>query len=445
MCGACKKGYSRILGDIFECRSGCTNSNLYLLLPFFFAPGILLVIVIMALNLTVTEGTLNGLLVYTMVIKTHRSYYLEHPCSFENICWIFISWIDLTFGIKACFYEGKNGYQHTWILFVQIFYFLLIQVIIVLLTQKFIFFMRLFGRNVVKVLATLFFLLYSNSIFAIFTAFQFATVHYSTLNGTLPSKLVWCYDGNVPYLGHKHAPLFIVALFWSAVIFFFTSSLLLIQCLQRQSGFWCFCWIVRLRPFYDAYTGPCHDSYRFWPGFLLFIRVGLYTMDCLIPMYSDAFFRIKMIATAAICVLVMSLGCIFPRGVYKLWPLNVLEFSFFLNLCITSGILGASSHVHQIRRHITVSTSVTIAALTFLGILVYHLYSQIKGTKGWRRVTKWLFSVKSLWTPTVNHNQPRESENFDNGTVSDERDHLLPQPLPSIVKSDQCREPLTEA
>ena len=53
-------------------------------------------------------------------------------------------------------------------------------------------------------------------------------------------------------------------------------------------------------------------------------------MDSLIPGYSDELFRVKMLVTTAIFVLIMSLSCIFPRGIYKKWPLNALEFSFFL-------------------------------------------------------------------------------------------------------------------
>ena len=69
----------------------------------------------MALNLTVTEGTLNGPLVYTMVIQTHSTFSLEDQSSFENICWVFISWMNLAFEINTCFHQGMDGYQCTWI------------------------------------------------------------------------------------------------------------------------------------------------------------------------------------------------------------------------------------------------------------------------------------------------------------------------------------------
>ena len=64
--------------------------------------------------------------------------------------------------------------------------------------------------------------------------------------------------------------------------------------------------------------------------------------------------------------------------VYKTWYLNALEVSFILNL----GILAVATY------HVTLSggsqaavayTSVGIAFLTFVGIVIYHIYKRIKG------------------------------------------------------------------
>ena len=394
MCGACKPGYSRIFGEPFECHKGCKNSSIPLTLFILLTSGILVVFIIMTLNLTVTEGTLNGLLVYTMVIQTHYSYFPDNPSAFGRVCWVLLSMINLTFGLKTCFFEGMDGYQQIWALFAQTFYFLFIMAMIVALSRKFIFFTRLFGRNIVKVLATLAFLLYTNLVFATIVTFQYATLYIHDSNGTRYSKLIWYHDGNILYFGCKHIPLFIIAFICAVVMLFFMISLLLIQCLQKRSELLCFRWVERLRPFYEAFTGPCHDSYRFWPGFILFMRSGLYVMNFLIPAYSDALFRIKMLVTATMFVIIMSLACIFPQGVYKRWLLNILEFSFYLNLCITSGFLGLNYNRH--RNISAVYTSVCISAFSFIGILTYHFYSRIKDTYLWKKVTSTCPSLKDL-------------------------------------------------
>ena len=426
LCGACKPGYSRILGGALECHDGCTNRNLPFLIPFFLAFNILLVMFIMFLNITVTEGTINGLLVYTMVLQTRRTYFPDDPSGYGRVCWVFITLMNLSFGSKLCFFNGLDGYQLIWALFVQAFYFLFILLVIIFLSRRFIFFTRLMRRNILNVLATLTVMLYTNLLFAILNTFKYAILHISTSNDTQYSKVAWYYDATIPYFGFKHSLLFAVASLCSIAMIFFMFSLLLIQCLQKKSHYPCLRWVDKLRPFYEAYTGPCRDNYRFWPGFLLFMRTGVYIMNSLIPAFTDTLFQIKMMVTAAIFILIMSLACIFPQGIYKKWPLNILEFSFFLNLCITSAIFGLNSNKHQ--NTAALYTSVSIAAFTTFGILLYHIHAQIKETSMWRNLIAWC-SVRVSPIKCVHRMQTDTKEvDSDNEIAS-----LLPQVMPTVV------------
>ena len=429
LCGACKPGYSRILGGALECHEGCTNRNLPFLIPFFLALNILLVIFIMLLNITVTEGTINGLLVYTMVVQTRRTYFPDNPSGYGRACWVFITLINLSFGSKMCFFKGLNGYQLIWALFIQAFYFLFILMLIIYLSRRFIFFTRLMRRNIINVLATLTVMLYTNTLFAILNTFKYAILHISTSNRTQYSKVAWYYDANIPYFGLKHSLLFAVALLCSVAMIVFMFSLLFIQFLQKKSDYLCLRWVDRLRPFYEAYTGPCRDNYRFWPGFLLFMRTGVYILNSLIPAFTDEFFRIKMLVTAAIFILIMSLACIFPQGIYKKWPLNILEFSFFLNLCITSAFFGLNTNKHQTIA--ALYTSVSIAAFSTLGILLYHIHAQIKETTAWKKFIAWCL-VRASSIKRV-HGRPAESKEVDS---DDESASLLPQVTPTVVDID---------
>ena len=252
MCGACKSGYSRVLGGALECMKGCTSHNFPIIILSFLVLNIVLVIFIMFLNLTVTQGTLNGLLVYAMVIQTHRTYFPDDTSGFGQVCWIFITSINLSFGSKLCLVKDLDGYQRIWAIFAQAFYLLFILVFIIFLSRNFIFFTRLLRKNIINVLATLVVLLYSNLSFAVFFTFKYAILHISTANGTEYSKLAWYYDANVPYFGLKHSLLFAVALLCSIAMLFFVFSLLLIQCLQKRSEYFCLQWVERLRPFYEA-------------------------------------------------------------------------------------------------------------------------------------------------------------------------------------------------
>ena len=82
-----------------------------------------------------------------------------------------------------------DGYEQIWTLFGQGIFSFLFLFTIILLGWRFIYFTRLLGRNIAKVLATLVAMMYSNLLFAIFVTFHPAILHIST-NGTQYSKVV---------------------------------------------------------------------------------------------------------------------------------------------------------------------------------------------------------------------------------------------------------------
>ena len=423
LCGACKPGYSHILGSLTECRV-CSSKNLFFLLPLFLSSGIIIIILLTALNLTVTEGMLNGLITYTNIIYTRRDLFSGSSSlhfTYGKFCEVFIAWLNFDIGIELCFYEGMDAYQKLWLLYGFAFYLLALQITIIMLCRRFTSFTRLCGKNVVKVLATLIYLMYSPLIYAIIQTLQETELSISTPNG-IRKKSVCFFDGNIPYLGPKHIPLFIAAVICFTVISWFTFSLLLIQCLQRRANLFCFWWVERLRPFFEAYTGPCHNNYRFWPGFLLFMRCGLYTLNSANTGFTHAIVQSKLIplGTAAACVTIMSLSCIFPSGVYKKWPANVLEFSFFLNLCITSALwIIFRDHNHRI-----IYTSVSVTMATFIGIIMYHLRMKIKSSTCTKCV-----KLKKQLSAKLHCCHSKNETNSD-----DEDANLLSQALPPLTR-----------
>ena len=419
LCGACKKGLSRVHGTYMsqECRV-CSNSTLWWYILSKLLCCVLLVIFLPVLNITVTEGTINGLFLYTTVLYSYTS-----DSSLRGaVLWSFISMLNLEVSWIKCVYDGMTGYQYISLLFGEVFCLLFIQAIIVFLCHKFIFFTRLFGRNVLKVLATLQFVTYSPLLYAIIHTIRLVQVHEYSQNGqkTIKTLILWYYDGNLQYFGIKHTILFIVALICLLVSIFLILCLLFVQCLQKRSSYRCLRWVNRLRPYFETYTGPCNDSYRFWPGLLYLMRTMLYSAGVFLGNRGSGWHYSKMLVLSTSFILLICLACIFPHGVYKKWPINVLEFSFLLNLCIVCIGLGFSLDKH--RRHL-LDWSASVALITCLGILLYHIYQWIKGTCVWIKL-KELISV--------------HSQNFRNNQKhSDEcRDPLLPRPFPAVAHFD---------
>ena len=123
----------------------------------------------------------------------------------------------------------------------------------------------------------------------------------------------------------------------------------------------------------------------------------------------------------------------FPYGVYKRWPINVLEFSFFLNLCITSVVWTISEQYSYAIMYI----SNVIVILTFLGILTYHISARIKLNVHSKLTTKVSLTKLMDQIPFKDcikpYLCPSEVEDDSETTV------LLPQSLPAVA---QYREPL---
>ncbi len=73
--------------------------------------------------------------------------------------------------------------------------------------------------------------------------------------------------------------------------------------------------------------------------------------------------------------------------VYKKWYNNALESSFILNLVI----LATASYQVKVEggsQAAVVYTSVSVAFLTFVGIIAYHASERIKSSRVWRRYAK---------------------------------------------------------
>ena len=121
LCSNCKTNYSLAIGSS-RCIH-CPNSNNLALLIFFAAAGVLLILIVAVLNLTVTQGMINGLIFYANLIWAYQSILLPLDFGRELIVHkTFIAWLNLDFGIETCFFRGMNAYSKAWLQFVFPFY-----------------------------------------------------------------------------------------------------------------------------------------------------------------------------------------------------------------------------------------------------------------------------------------------------------------------------------
>ena len=154
LCGECAKGLSLLLGSN-QCGE-CTNDYISLLIPFSLA-GIALVAFLILLNLTVSIGTINGLIFFANIVKLNEAVFF--PNGPVIIISQFISWLNFDLGIQTCFYKGMDSYVKVWLQFAFPFYIWLIIVGMIILA-KYTKFYKVIGNNAVPVLATLVLLSY---------------------------------------------------------------------------------------------------------------------------------------------------------------------------------------------------------------------------------------------------------------------------------------------
>ena len=161
------------------------------------------------LNLTVTNGTINGIIFYANIVSIIDSVFLVNYNVFKTLK-VFISFINLDLGIETCYYNGMDSYAEMWLQLFFPLYLILIATFIIIASHYSYRIQRLTYTRSLPVLATLFLLSYTG----IFRAVSTVLFSSSTIT-ELPSghqQLVWSFDGSVPLFGVKFTILFITCL-----------------------------------------------------------------------------------------------------------------------------------------------------------------------------------------------------------------------------------------
>ena len=416
LCGSCLENHSIVFGTS-NCKQ-CHNTSLFFLVVPAVA-GILLVVVLTALNLTVTEGTLHGLIFYANIVQINSSaFFSTSKCWYTQALEIFIAWLNLDIGIEVCFYDGMDAYAKAWLQFAFPLYILFISGCIVYLCKKSTFVANLAGKNAVKVLATLVLLSYAKLLRALITSFSFVNLHTAT-NHVIS---VWLSDGNLLYLQGKHIPLFIFSVAFGGVCLPYALTLLLIHQLEKHSQLRVLFHIRKLKPFLDAYTGVYTNRGRCWTGLLLLARLFLFSVYAF-NITGDP--RGNFTAGMFTSILIIVLGWVVRPGIYKKWTHDVLEASFHLNL---ASLFLAASYFNQGKTlTIAAGISVTTALILFTGIIAHHSCKKCDKFQHIRKVLQRITS-RCIFSPS-DHAQLQT-------------DDSIWQQIPQPDHCDQDREPL---
>ena len=370
LCGGCKAGLSVILGSS-RCKR-CTNHLVVLIVPSFLVIGLLLVIFLMVLNLTVSVGTINGLIFYVNIIRAQHAIFFTPNIS-SSFLSKFIAWLNLDQGIESCFYDGLNAYINTWLQFLFPLYIWLIAAALIVSSHYSTRVSKLISNNAVQVLATLFLISYAKVLRLIIEVFSFTTITYP--DGY--KKTVWLIDGNIEFLQGKHVPLLIVTIIFVLFSLPYTFVLLTIQFLYKISHYRVMFWVQRLKPFFDAYTGPYRANHRYWTGLLLVARIVL-LVTFSVNQHNNL--SINLLAIITVSVLLLGLLNSSHSGVYESALNNFLEVFFLCNIIITSAAVSFNLY-NQRSSPVAIYLSTSVTLVIFVAIIAYHALRQLQLTR----------------------------------------------------------------
>jgi len=382
LCGGCNSNLSLTIGTS-QCLE-CANTYLALLLPFALA-GLMLVFLLIICNLTVSMGTINGLIFYTNIVWVNNANFFKTPKTyglkiFQQVLEVFVAWLNLDLGIETCFFHGMDAYIQTWLQFSFPFYIWMIVGVIIYLSRRSVMVVKLVGSSAVSVLATLFLLSYAKLQRTVITAFSFT--YLQNYYGDGRPLVVWLYDGNVPFLQGKHIALFLMALAVTLLFILpFTLLLLFAPCIQASNHF-LVQWVkMKLNPLLNAYQGPYKDNFRFWTGLMLVVR-SILLVGFGLNILGDPDIN-NLLIIVVLSFLLMGTGV---KGiVYKNKIFHFTEMSLILNLIILSGWTIYNRHRPTgdsvAGQTALVCTSTGVAFATFICILTYHTYLRFKSAK----------------------------------------------------------------
>ena len=278
LCGSCQEHLSLSLGSsrCLSCHSYWPAVLVVILLAAIIA-GILLVTALLALNMTVAVGLINGFIFYANIVAANNAVFF--PSSEPSFPTVFVAWLNLDIGIDFCFFDGLDTHSKTWLQLAFPVYIILLVIIVIIVSEYSPRFAGLIGkRDPIATLATLILLSYAKLLSVTITALSFAVLDYP--DGS--QETVWLSDGNVPYFRGKHVALILIALLVILVGVPYTILLFLWQWLVYAPEWKVFKWTrnTKLNAFISVHHAPYNSKYRYWTGLLATTREGDLVRHC---------------------------------------------------------------------------------------------------------------------------------------------------------------------
>ena len=364
LCGKCMNNFSLVLGSN-ACKDCSNNAAVLMVIPIGLL-GICLVSLILFINLTVSVGTINGLIFFANIVKLYEPFFPIQSIPFLSQ---FISWINLDMGIETCFYDGMNALVKVGLQFLFPIYLWLIVVVVIIASKRSSRITRFTGNNAIPVLATVILLSYTKLLRTVITIFSKTPIDCDNNR-----YWYWSIDPTQEYLHDWHILLFVIGIVVMVLLIVpFTLFLLLFPVLElssekcRQKLSW---FMIRLKPFFDAYRGPHTDIFCFWPGALVVVRIGL----ALTVAFPKAEPLVVLFVTMLLLNSIYGVANIYKPGQYVYF----LDIGLLVNLACLANLLKITPRDKFTNKndypYIGVTLILSFAFTAFVVVFLYHIF-----------------------------------------------------------------------
>ena len=347
--------YSVVFGSL-ECKQ-CSNWWLLTLILYAVA-GPLLIYLLFALKLTLTTGTLNGIIFYAQAITISSSQHVA--MSIYSLPYAFLLMLNFNLGFPLCFYNGMTELWKAGLSLLFPLYLLTIVIVLIILSR---FSLRLSNRiadSSVQVLVTVVHLSFTSMFTAISNIVTPVNIY---TNDTSNSVLkVWYRDGTVEYGKDTHLILMILT---TVVVIPFLLSYFTIIAAGRP--------LMRvgklreyIRPVYEAIHAPYQHNKEFFFTTRLLLLVFLYILYVL---YSTKdIYKAYVIGIPVFTVYVTIEA--FCKPFRKMW-VKILDLFVMCNCVIVSGTLWYVVKTNKVS--IILATETTVVFLTLVTVIIFHI------------------------------------------------------------------------
>ena len=426
LCGRCSEGLSVVFGST-ECQH-CSNAwiasvSIYLVF------GLLLIYLLYALKLTLTTGTLNGIIFYVQaancgLVDMLRYHYFKSSIDRLSGFSIFIiHFLNLETDFPRCFYNGMTELWKASLIFTFPLYLLTIVIILIILSRYSSMFSNKIAHSSVQVLVTVVHLSFSKLLLQLINVMAYAEVY--TSNGI---HRVWYLDGTVKYGGYSHRILMIVTLVVVLGLLLPYILLLLFAKPLRPLA----CTNKYLRPLLEATHAPYKEGKQYWFTLrllLLCAMYGVYAKYRATDIYS------LLVTTSLMLVIFLVVQAYIKPFRSKL--INLLDTGLMVNITLiylTYWYFFQNKDLLMIK--IISFSSVFLTFVTLVMVIVYHVLwvcKKLNIVKRWfeikyKKLHLWyLMKVSSWFTHKTTNRQPLFTDTSGSfyGSCSEFREPVL--------------------